>query len=93
MRNRESPSRRIPGGAVGHCPLLQRELNLREFARRALLALEVDGLNAELVLVDVGSKDGTARVIRELMQEHPGRVVGLFHTRNRGHCRRLAHWG
>lgn len=65
-------------------PCYNEEQNVRELARRTLLAFEVDGIHGELVLVDDGSKDGTARAIRELMQEHPNRVVGLFHANNKG---------
>jgi phenylacetate-CoA ligase len=65
-------------------PCYNEEKNVRELARRTLLALEADGIDGELVLVDDGSQDGTARAIRELMQQHPGRVRGLFHANNKG---------
>lgn len=65
-------------------PCLNEELNLRELAARVLRVFEVGGLAGELVLVDDGSKDGTAQVIRELAAAHPGRVSGCFHPHNRG---------
>src|SRR5687767_14153102 len=65
-------------------PALNEELNLPEFARRVLNTFEVGSLKGELILVDDGSTDGTARVIRELMKQHPGVVMGQFHGKNRG---------
>lgn len=65
-------------------PALNEELNLPELARRVLQTFEMGGLKGELVLVDDGSTDSTARVIRELAQKHPGVIVGQFHGRNRG---------
>lgn len=65
-------------------PAYNEEFNLPELAARVLTMFERGGLDGELVLVDDGSSDGTARVIRELAQKHPGRVAGQFHGRNRG---------
>ncbi|MRG97296.1 glycosyltransferase [Polyangium spumosum] len=65
-------------------PCFNEELNLRELATRVLGVFEVGGLVGELVLVDDGSKDGTAAVIRELSAGSAGRIVGCFHPENRG---------
>lgn len=65
-------------------PCLNEALNLRELSARLLQVFEVGGFVGEVVLVDDGSKDDTAGVIRELMAAHPGRVVGCFHPENRG---------
>ena len=65
-------------------PAFNEEANLPELVRRVLETLEVGKVSGELVLIDDGSTDGTARVIRELEKKHPGVVVGLFHGRNRG---------
>lgn len=65
-------------------PCLNEELNLPELCERALAVFEAGGLRGELILVDDGSTDGTAGVIRALMEAHPGAVVGCFHPQNRG---------
>jgi phenylacetate-CoA ligase len=65
-------------------PALNEELNIPELTRRVLQTFAIGGFKGELILIDDGSTDGTARVIRELMKEHPGAVVGQFHGRNRG---------
>jgi phenylacetate-CoA ligase len=65
-------------------PCLNEELNIPELTQRVLRTFEVGGLRGEIVLVDDGSKDGTARVIRAMMEAHPGEVAGVFHPRNLG---------
>jgi phenylacetate-CoA ligase len=65
-------------------PCFNEELNLPELTQRVLNTLDTGKLSGELVLVDDGSQDGTARVIREQMLLFPGRVVGVFHRGNKG---------
>jgi phenylacetate-CoA ligase len=65
-------------------PCFNEELNIPELTQRVLRTLDAGKLKGELVLVDDGSADGTARVIREQAAAHPGRVVGVFHRANRG---------
>lgn len=65
-------------------PCLNEELNVPELGRRVLGAFDAGELAGELVLVDDGSRDGTAQAIRALMAAHPGRVTGAFHLQNRG---------
>jgi phenylacetate-CoA ligase len=64
-------------------PAFNEEENLPEFTRRVLETFDVGNLQGELVLVDDGSSDGTARVIRDLAARDR-MVVGQFHGRNRG---------
>lgn len=64
-------------------PCFNEELNIPELAERVLAMFDSARLRGELVLVDDGSADGTARVIRQHSQADP-RVVGVFHRVNRG---------
>jgi len=65
-------------------PCFNEELNIPELTERVLRTFGEGKLRGELILVDDGSADGTARVIREHMKAHPDRVVGVFHPGNRG---------
>jgi phenylacetate-CoA ligase len=65
-------------------PCFNEELNIPELVQRLLQAYETGGLRGEVILVDDGSSDGTARVIREQVMAHPGEVAGVFHPRNQG---------
>jgi phenylacetate-CoA ligase len=65
-------------------PCYNEELNLPELCERLVATFAVGGFAGEVLLVDDCSKDGTAAVIRRLMAEHPGVVIGCFHGTNRG---------
>src|SRR5688500_10629127 len=65
-------------------PCFNEELNIPELTGRVLRALDAGKLQGELVLVDDGSGDSTARVIREQAAAAGDRVVGVFHRSNRG---------
>lgn len=65
-------------------PCYNEEENIDELTERVMAALDTASLIGELVLVDDGSRDGTAEAIREQMQRNPGRVVGQFHGHNQG---------
>lgn len=58
--------------------------NLRELAARTIRVFDEKGIDGELVLVDDGSRDETAAIIRELQAAHAGRVTGVFHETNKG---------
>src|SRR5262245_2162770 len=65
-------------------PCYNEELNIPELTARVLRVFDEGQLTGELVLVDDGSTDSTARVIRAMAEAHPGQVVGVFHPQNRG---------
>ena len=64
-------------------PCLNEEANIDELVRRTLHALAAQGVDAELLLVDDGSRDGTRAAIAAAARAHP-QVRGLFHDENRG---------
>ena len=66
------------------CPCLDEEANLPLLAERLFAAVHDAGIEAELIVVDDGSTDGTARVAAELEQLYPGRIQCIRHGRNRG---------
>lgn len=65
-------------------PCYNEELNLPELCERLVATFAVGGFRGEAVLVDDGSKDGTAGVIRQMMERYPGEVAGCFHGTNKG---------
>ena len=64
-------------------PCLNEEANLPELVRRIGEVLAMGGIAGELVLINDGSTDGTARVMDELAAKHPF-VRPQHHPRNRG---------
>ncbi len=64
-------------------PCFNEALNIPELSQRLLAMFDGAGIRGEVVLVDDGSADDTARVIREHSRKDP-RVVGVFHRINRG---------
>lgn len=57
--------------------------NIEAFVSRTLDALAVAGTDAEILLVDDGSRDGTLNAIEAMAQRHP-EVWALHHETNRG---------
>jgi phenylacetate-CoA ligase len=66
------------------CPCLNEEANLPLLAERLFAAVKEAGITTELVIVDDGSIDGTARVAAELALEYGDAVQCVRHGRNRG---------
>ena len=62
-------------------PAYNEATTLREIVSR-VLAVELPGIEKELLIIDDGSKDGTREVLREL--DGQGGVRALFHERNTG---------
>ncbi|NWF93245.1 MAG: glycosyltransferase [Syntrophaceae bacterium] len=65
-------------------PVFNEEKNLPEFIRRCLEACQSLGIAFEIILVDDGSRDGSARLISEAAEHHRDKVVGVFLNRNYG---------
>lgn len=71
-------------------PCYNEEGVLRETNRRLLsLADRLEGMKAEIIYVDDGSRDATASIIRQLASED-GRVRGVLLARNFGHQRAVS---
>jgi len=64
-------------------PCFNEEGNLRELVRRTLEILQIHHLDAEILLVDDKSRDGTRALIEELARGH-AQVRGLYHDVNQG---------
>jgi phenylacetate-CoA ligase len=65
-------------------PCYNEEANIPELVQRLLNVFATGKLEGEVVLVDDGSEDKTAVVIRQMMKTYGERVVGCFHRANRG---------
>ncbi len=66
------------------CPCLNEEANLPLLAERLFAATKEAGIATELVVVDDGSTDGTARVAEDLRLEYGDAVQCVRHEHNRG---------
>jgi phenylacetate-CoA ligase len=65
-------------------PCYNEQFNLPELAKRVFAALEQAKIEGDLILVDDGSTDSTADVIRDLESQYPSKVIGCFHDSNQG---------
>ena len=65
-------------------PVYNEEANLSELIRRTLAACDPMGILYEMILVDDGSADNSAQMIREAAEKNGGKVVGVFLTTNFG---------
>lgn len=65
-------------------PVYNEEANLPELIRRCLAACDIVQRPTELILVDDGSRDRSADMIREAASNNLGRVVGVILNRNYG---------
>lgn len=65
-------------------PVFNERENLPEFIRRAEAVLDSLDRPSELILVDDGSRDGSAGIIAAAAQRRPGLIVGVFFNRNYG---------
>jgi undecaprenyl-phosphate 4-deoxy-4-formamido-L-arabinose transferase len=65
-------------------PVFNEEKNLSELIHRCLKACEEIAVPFEIVLVDDGSSDSSARMITDAAERNGGRVVGVLLNRNYG---------
>ena len=56
-------------------PAYREALNLRQLTERAFAALDQAGLDAELVIVDDDSQDGSVEIVKELALRFPVRII------------------
>lgn len=75
-------SRRIELSVIAPC--FNEADNIPEFVSRTLRILSTKGISGELILVDDGSTDSSAQIIRKLEQENAGRVRAVYHETNQG---------
>ncbi len=63
--------------------IFNEEDNIAPLTRDILAVYDASGLDGEVILVEDGSRDGSADVVRALAGEDP-RVVAIYHDGNRG---------
>jgi len=63
--------------------IFNEEENIGPLVRDILSVYDRDGLEGEVICVEDGSSDGSAKVVEELAKEDP-RVVAIYHAENRG---------
>lgn len=76
--------RRIPGSLSLVLPAHNEDANIRLVIERALSVLPIHSDEIEVIVVDDGSRDGTARIVAGLAAGD-GRVQLVHHPRNRGY--------
>jgi len=65
-------------------PLYNEEEFVATLLGRVLAAPLPDGMGREVIVVDDGSKDGSAEIVEELAQQHPETVRLIRHAQNQG---------
>jgi undecaprenyl-phosphate 4-deoxy-4-formamido-L-arabinose transferase len=65
-------------------PVYNEQENLPELIERSLAACDQLGTPYEIILIDDGSRDDSARLITEAAETHEGKIVGVLLNRNYG---------
>lgn len=65
-------------------PALNEELNISNAIQSAFEALDFYGIEAEIIVINDGSKDRTQELIEEKIKEYPGRLRMIRHDAPRG---------
>ncbi len=65
-------------------PVYNEEANLNELIRRCLVACDSIDSSYEIILVDDGSADSSAKMIRDAAEKYNGKIVGVLLTTNFG---------
>ncbi|VGO20993.1 glycosyltransferase [Pontiella sulfatireligans] len=65
-------------------PVFNEQENLSELTRRCIAACDGMHIPYEIILIDDGSRDGSARMISDAAETHGGKVVGVLLNRNYG---------
>ena len=84
INNKEVLNGRIKKTGTLVMPVYNEEANLEELIRRCLAACDPLHIPYEIILVDDGSADSSANMIREAAEKHDGKIVGVFLTTNFG---------
>lgn len=65
-------------------PVFNEEANLPDLVKRCLAACDSAKSAYEIILIDDGSRDASAKMIAEAAEKNPGRIVGVILTTNFG---------
>ena len=65
-------------------PVYNEEGCLRELIERTIKTMDACGKKYEFIMIDDGSRDSSAEIIREAAEKYPDRVVGCILNRNYG---------
>lgn len=65
-------------------PVFNEEQNLDELLRRCLDACDSTGESFEIIFVDDGSSDRSAKIVSEAAEQNPGKVIAVLLNRNYG---------
>ena len=65
-------------------PCYNEENNIPELVKRLIKTTEKISLDAEIILINDGSKDNTDQVIQKMVEQNNGKVIGFSNKKNLG---------